>query len=664
MRFVEGGEGGEEEGAGGRTEGRWGWVDGEDGGVVVRCGGTQRRRASRAEQVAPLRASVAAAVQPSARGRSAVAPASASAAAAGSETGAQASRAAVVPDVPAAARDGHDHKLASSKRVGGKKAASESTQHAARGASSGVESKRGAEGQRRLRELQQEGSETLELEHLDDQMHAPKLPVWLGRKHKEESKAKIGRANKGKVPWNKGLKHSEETRQKIAASTRAAMAKGKVRDKLASAAKGKRHSEETRAKIKASLARRRREIEIVKGVAPSLKTGREAALSLALKNGLKSKIGAVPEDLLLPRNGLRRRKQTNTGSRVTAFHWAPEVCETVRADLQRMWSDPKLRRELNAPVVRKESRTADEGSSSGLWRSTPMKEETKKKLSERIKAMWADPEYRERVAKGLAERKMREEHLKRNDPLYRQSKLLSESHREKIRQSLRRKHRERQAELESSGVSEKSRAPQRRSAHESRDLNGRLNDGRRVSQGSGGRRLKGKTDSEVIDAVTFFRDNSAEEQNFVESLQASGILPPLGDGEMSARAVPLTGGPEEVSAQIMENDMSGSHTDILNGLDVDLDIYDSQAEQEKLVASEDNSASPTIRTEQENVPAVDGIDVGPRIEAEEDEGIEYVSESEYETDEDDWDSESDSDLEHADFVLAELRLSFARNDAH
>ena len=48
-----------------------------------------------------------------------------------------------------------------------------------------------------------------------------------GRKHTEESKAKIAKANKGKKPWNVGKKHSEETRARIAERTRIAMAERK-----------------------------------------------------------------------------------------------------------------------------------------------------------------------------------------------------------------------------------------------------------------------------------------------------------------------------------------------------------------------------------------------------------------------------------------------------
>jgi hypothetical protein len=35
------------------------------------------------------------------------------------------------------------------------------------------------------------------------------------KKHKQETKIKISKSNKGKIPWNKGISHSEETKNKI-----------------------------------------------------------------------------------------------------------------------------------------------------------------------------------------------------------------------------------------------------------------------------------------------------------------------------------------------------------------------------------------------------------------------------------------------------------------
>ena len=37
----------------------------------------------------------------------------------------------------------------------------------------------------------------------------------LGRKHSEETKLKISKANKGRIAWNKGKHHTEETKRKL-----------------------------------------------------------------------------------------------------------------------------------------------------------------------------------------------------------------------------------------------------------------------------------------------------------------------------------------------------------------------------------------------------------------------------------------------------------------
>ena len=52
--------------------------------------------------------------------------------------------------------------------------------------------------------------------------------IMTGHAHSEISKAKISAANKGKVPWNVGKKHSEETKARIAEKTKEAMLKKRV----------------------------------------------------------------------------------------------------------------------------------------------------------------------------------------------------------------------------------------------------------------------------------------------------------------------------------------------------------------------------------------------------------------------------------------------------
>jgi hypothetical protein len=71
---------------------------------------------------------------------------------------------------------------------------------------------------------------------------------------------KIGKANAGKVPWNKGGKHSKETIEKIRATTLKHMANPEYRERLKKSYSGNnaRHSEHTRAKIKRASVDRAR----------------------------------------------------------------------------------------------------------------------------------------------------------------------------------------------------------------------------------------------------------------------------------------------------------------------------------------------------------------------------------------------------------------------
>ncbi|GFP78648.1 hypothetical protein PHJA_000008400 [Phtheirospermum japonicum] len=66
-----------------------------------------------------------------------------------------------------------------------------------------------------------------------------------------QRRIKIGRGNKGKVPWNKGRTHSEETRERIRRRTKEALKDPKVRKKMSEAPRAL--SNQTKAKIRTSL---------------------------------------------------------------------------------------------------------------------------------------------------------------------------------------------------------------------------------------------------------------------------------------------------------------------------------------------------------------------------------------------------------------------------
>ncbi|XP_006856109.2 uncharacterized protein LOC18445921 [Amborella trichopoda] len=68
-----------------------------------------------------------------------------------------------------------------------------------------------------------------------------------------QRRMRIGKANKGKTPWNKGKKHSAETREFIRKRTIEAMRHPKVRERLSQGFRG--HSEESKARIGLALRR-------------------------------------------------------------------------------------------------------------------------------------------------------------------------------------------------------------------------------------------------------------------------------------------------------------------------------------------------------------------------------------------------------------------------
>lgn len=171
-----------------------------------------------------------------------------------------------------------------------------------------------------------------------------------GRKHTDEARRKIGSANRGNVPWNKGKTHSEETRRKISENTRNAMRRPEVREILKQRASGRKHTEETKLKIR--------------------RTSRLHRGSTQLRRKPK---GPVP------------------------FMFSPETVQQINSEIDK---------DVQQIFV--------EGKPSPNYSFTmkkPMAESTKQKLRDRIKQLWKDPEYREKVSSGVAARmkKAREE---------------------------------------------------------------------------------------------------------------------------------------------------------------------------------------------------------------------------------------------------------------
>lgn len=164
-----------------------------------------------------------------------------------------------------------------------------------------------------------------------------------GHPHTDESRRKIGLANRGNVPWNKGRPHSEETKRKIAENTRRAMLRPELREVLKQRALGRRHSEQTKLKI------------------------RHSARLLRAANGKATSSRS------------RQRKEP-----------VPFVFDSVTVQ--------NLNKRIHEQV---EVQSPKEEGQLSLSPKRPMSDATKKKLSEKIKQMWDDPSYRSRVTSGI-----------------------------------------------------------------------------------------------------------------------------------------------------------------------------------------------------------------------------------------------------------------------
>lgn len=82
----------------------------------------------------------------------------------------------------------------------------------------------------------------------------------MGWNHSEETKAKLSKSHKNKVPWNKGLKLSKETRDKMSESFKGRIFSEEHKRKLSESKTGKNHplygkklSKEHKNKISKSL---------------------------------------------------------------------------------------------------------------------------------------------------------------------------------------------------------------------------------------------------------------------------------------------------------------------------------------------------------------------------------------------------------------------------
>ena len=208
-----------------------------------------------------------------------------------------------------------------------------------------------------------------------------------GRKHTVESRAKISKANKGKVPWNYGKAHSPETKARIAEKTKEAMAKRKQKKLDALGLTLEQYNDKQVVD--------RKKLRKEKGKGGLTPEGRKR-ISESVKARWKDP--GYREKYALQNRG-NRNHTLETRARISdaiKAKWrepeyrekihssAPsaEVRARISSTLKQKWTDPEFRKKM---LTHSFERTNE-------WRNL---------VSEKIKQKWTDPEYRSNVENGM-----------------------------------------------------------------------------------------------------------------------------------------------------------------------------------------------------------------------------------------------------------------------
>lgn len=319
----------------------------------------------------------------------------------------------------------------------------------------------------------------------------------VGMPHTKETRQKISMANKGRVPWNKGKKHSEETRRKIAMSTRRAMKNGRTRQLMKEASVGRRHTKATRMKIASSCARTyARKVANIGPVEPEL-----------------------PLSELVERINIRSNARSNRRKHVVPFDYSSNAV----SDLSQVIHE----RMISYTSGEKASDADGQGMPAEFVRpKRVMPESTKAKLSKRIKELWSDKEYREKVAEGVAKRQLSNSGTRNS---------LSEEHKERIRQTLLKRYAKRRAESGESGDSRSSsraaRSRKKAQVEKAVILTEQQRKDMAVQAERQRRRKEEQAKKRMLEAQRIAEIEKERSRWLLESLAAAGQLPSLsGDG--------------------------------------------------------------------------------------------------------------------------------------
>jgi len=215
-----------------------------------------------------------------------------------------------------------------------------------------------------------------------------------GYSHTSASRAKIGAANKGKVPWNKGRERSAEERNRIAAGVRARNREKFLRQLSEMGMTEEEYEEKKKEERRKKDAERRSRRTEKGGYRPTEET--RAKISQILKD--KHARGEITRRSVDP-SKVRR-----------GFNHSEETKQKIAEALRMRWSsDPEYRERMTTNMKEAYS-----------------KDEIRLKVSETLKKKWENPEFRQEMLEKMQKRR-------------KSSPIASDEYRQKISNSMKKK---------------------------------------------------------------------------------------------------------------------------------------------------------------------------------------------------------------------------------
>mmetsp|Transcript_21618 Transcript_21618/g.33065 ORF Transcript_21618/g.33065 Transcript_21618/m.33065 type:complete len:450 (-) Transcript_21618:103-1452(-) len=235
-----------------------------------------------------------------------------------------------------------------------------------------------------------------------------------GFTHTKASKAKISKANKGKVPWNKGRVRSEEEKARISAGVKARLRKQHL-EKLEKLGITEEEWEAEQQKIKAEKARIKAEKQKRRtakgGYTPTEETKRKISEKIKAK-WAAGEVKPRPRkkddpNWVHPRAGIGHTEKTKEKIRQTLkAKWQdpkyrtkmenaanknsqPDARKRISETLKKKWEDPEFREFMMEKIRNRKGKTQEKNA------------EHRRKISETMKKKWEDPEYRQKAMSGI-----------------------------------------------------------------------------------------------------------------------------------------------------------------------------------------------------------------------------------------------------------------------